>query len=431
MMKNNERACYGSSNVINLVWNFLSSIKLGIVLLLILAAVSIIGTVWVPVDHHTGQENFMAFYNTWYFRVLLGLLALNLLICSINRWNTITGTLKGPKTDFTEDFIQNLKLTRLTGAQTGPARTAEKVKELLQAKRYRVFTKQDGDQYKISADRGRIGIPGPYLTHLSFIVIILALLVKFSGKTGFDGKLTGMVGQTYSLSEVQNVRNIDPSAYFKIKIKNFRTEYRFDGNVKQWLTDVTVIDKDKTFDYTIYVNNPLVYKGVKFYQSGYGQAVTGKISGSSFRDRPFIIGMGNYIQLPGTDLTFQPVSFNETARKVAVRIFKGYETVSRDEMVLNTKYKHEQAEIKFDRVSDYTVLQVKKDPGVPVIGAGSCLFMLGLTISFLIRPKKIWSVIIPREGRTVLRIGGTAARNRDELERDLDHIVTNLNKNEG
>ena len=84
----------------NVLWEFLSSVKLTIVLLILLAIISILGTV-IPQGQGAVEfsealspamfrflETLQLFdmYNAPWFRLLIAFLALNLIICSINRF---------------------------------------------------------------------------------------------------------------------------------------------------------------------------------------------------------------------------------------------------------------------------------------------------------------------------------------------------------
>ena len=91
-----------TTNHPNAIWRFFSSVKLTIVLLILLAIVSIFGTL-IP----QGQEavefagslgptmlRFLStlqlfdMYNAPWFRLVIAFLALNLIVCSINRFPT-------------------------------------------------------------------------------------------------------------------------------------------------------------------------------------------------------------------------------------------------------------------------------------------------------------------------------------------------------
>lgn len=179
-------------NIIDIAWNFLSSMKLGIVLLLVLAAASIIGTIWVPRDMY-GQPDYLKFYNHPVFNIILALLALNILVCSINRWKLIKSTLSGPSVAAAENIVK--KSGEALKIKAEPAQTANQVRDLLKRKGYRIFSSQEGEVFKIASDKGHLGILGPYLTHLSFFIMIVAIVVKFSGLVGFDGQFAGWEGK--------------------------------------------------------------------------------------------------------------------------------------------------------------------------------------------------------------------------------------------
>ena len=116
----------------NSVWHFFSSVKLTIVLLIILAITSILGTIIPQMPQRESVEfarglspgmfklfsfiNLFDMYHSLWFRLLIGCLALNLIICSIDRFSA---TLKQfrfrPGVDRSKPF-QNLPLN-----QTFPA----------------------------------------------------------------------------------------------------------------------------------------------------------------------------------------------------------------------------------------------------------------------------------------------------------------------
>ncbi len=64
---------------------------------------------------------------------------------------------------------------------------------------------------------------------------------------------------------------------FSVKLKDFQLEkYPGSESASSYASEVSVIDKNKTFDYRIFMNHILDYRGYKFFQSSYsnaGQAV--------------------------------------------------------------------------------------------------------------------------------------------------------------
>ncbi len=57
---------------------------------------------------------------------------------------------------------------------------------------------------------------------------------------------------------------------FSIKLRDFQLD-RYPGSMspKSYASEITVIDKDETFDYRIFMNHVLDYKGYRFFQSSY------------------------------------------------------------------------------------------------------------------------------------------------------------------
>lgn len=414
------------NGLIEAVWKFLSSMKLGIILLLVMAISSIIGTIWVPKDQF-GREDFVAFYNHPAFRLLMGLLALNLLVCSLNRWKAVVNTLKGPKSDVSVNFIKNLKTAQSIKIESDPSAAGEAVKGLLKKKGYRVFGSAEGDTVKISSDKGHLGILGPYITHLSFIIMIVAIVIKFSGLSGWEGTLAGMEGQVYNLNQLMNVQGkIDPQDNFEVRIDDFRTEYRPDGSVQQWNTDVTVIDQNKTYPFNIFVNQPLVHKGIKFYQSSYGYQFTGKFAGTDGAEQQFTVGMNEYVQPPGTNITYIPFQYNELQKAVRVAIYNGQQFVKEVDVAENEPFEYEKAKVTFGNTQAYTVLTVKKDPGVPIMGLASLILTMGIIMSFILRQRRIWAVVTPDKAGSLVQIGGQSAKDKHGVDTDVEEIVSEL-----
>ncbi len=60
---------------------------------------------------------------------------------------------------------------------------------------------------------------------------------------------------------------------FKIKLRDFQLEkYPGSESASSYASEVTVIDENKTFDYRIFMNHILDYRGYKFFQSSYKNA---------------------------------------------------------------------------------------------------------------------------------------------------------------
>ncbi len=95
MTKGNDTDSFLSS-----IWRLLISIRLTVILLLILAATSVIGTLIPqgasPADYimRYGEIvyrllyafDLLDMYHSWFFRLLIGLLAVNIIACTVKRF---------------------------------------------------------------------------------------------------------------------------------------------------------------------------------------------------------------------------------------------------------------------------------------------------------------------------------------------------------
>ena len=80
---------------------------------------------------------------------------------------------------------------------------------------------------------------------------------------GFQEFGVCLEGQTYHI----------PRGNFDLRVDKFWIDYHENGSVKSYNSTLTVIDQGTpTTTKTITVNDPLVYKGIWFYQSSYGDA---------------------------------------------------------------------------------------------------------------------------------------------------------------
>jgi len=106
-------------------------------------------------------------------------------------------------------------------------------------------------------------------------------LVQVEVKTENDTKMVNLYGYKYAINPPQ-IFSMDSLNFrltygakqlevpFSVKLRDFQLErYPGSNSPKSYASEVTVIDVDKTFDFRIFMNNILNYKGYKFFQSSY------------------------------------------------------------------------------------------------------------------------------------------------------------------
>ena len=154
------------------IWKFLRSMKFGIALLLLIAALSVVGTIipqgqplgWYAEKYPSAYEAVLGLglnrlYQSWYYVALLALLSLNLALCTISRLRMLLRTEKD----------ETVRAARLPIAQQLDSEQVALVRGYLQEHRCRelqiegvtMFTKYHFGRY------------GTFLTHLGILLTVL------------------------------------------------------------------------------------------------------------------------------------------------------------------------------------------------------------------------------------------------------------------
>lgn len=253
----------------------LGSVKLTIVLFIILAAASIVGTLipqtWADQQYQEkygdvrysilkGLQLTDIFHSYW-FSALLVALCINLCVCSFQSFGPLMRSLKRSVSTAGRVEISSLpfyeKIRLSDGVESD--QVIQKIKHTLSRSFYRVkYTDEEKGLYYF--ERGKIGRLGPLITHASVMIILIGGVLVAT--LGFKSYMNIPVGSTVDV----------PKADFQIRADDFKVEFYPDRTPKEYTSVLTVIDGGvEMFTKTIEVNSPLKYKGIKFYQSSYGQ----------------------------------------------------------------------------------------------------------------------------------------------------------------
>lgn len=425
------------------VWRFFSSMKLALFVLLILAVASVVGTL-LPQDPQTRQPIYDIYHSFWY-RGLLGLLSMNLLICSLERIKLIIKALGEPNTRISEAFVKNLKLSGTVRHKASLAETEKVWVEALAAKGYRVFADEADGKKVLAADRGRFGVLGSFITHLSFLVIVLGAI--YGNFTGFETYLSGVEGQTISMLSLPDIKNFDPEENFSVKINRAWEEgsQATPGMIKDWYSDLSVLENGKeVFRKRIEVNDPLKWRGVKFYQSSFQSGVPAlnftieddkgqKRELTGMEGEVLSLDSNLYLVIQGYVPQFdpsQPQNPQAPNGKPAVlyQVFKNNQQIAYSYQYIGQAAQVENFKVTANgiRTVNYTGLSVRRDPGVPIVWLGCTLMVIGIFLSFMLQHRKIW-VVLKQAGNTVVaEYGAQVDKNKLGLENDLEAILASV-----
>jgi cytochrome c biogenesis protein len=442
---------------------FFASIKLAMFLFIVLAITATIGTVIQQGERpdvyiqEYGEATYRWFlrlgftdvYHTWWFTGLLGLLCVNSLTCFYKRFPAIWRSMQQDKVNVALPFIKGMKQTAEIPVPGSKEKVAEELVEMLGEKGYRVLARNDGQDVTVYGTKGIMGRVGAHMAHLSATVIVLGGLI--GSYYGFQEFGVCLEGQTYHI----------PKGNFDLRVDKFWIDYHENGAVKSYNSTLTVLDQGaEKMTKTISVNDPLVYRGIWFYQSSYGDAWdrvdvarinvkdkdTDKLLKTvdlEWQKETAVPALG--LKLAMTDFVAD-FGFNSSEKKVysktvehanpAVRlaiterpavqanpwIFYHYPDLFE---IRDSKYRFE---LVGYQPKKFTGLQITKDPGVNIVWTGSTMIVVGITLSSFIYHRRVWVKVIPgRQGVTV-HLGGNTHKSQIDFQKEFRRFTERIAK---
>jgi len=243
---------------------------------------------------------------------------------------------------------------------------------------------------------------------------------------------------------------------FSVKCEDF--DVKFYGNSdmpKEYTSHLVVIENGKAvMDKWIEVNSPLRYKGYTFYQSSYDMMNDpddfrfifrvappegGVQEVSVKKDEPFSIP-GTGIEATVTDfspaLAFnqegRPFTYENKMNNPAARVVfrEGADQYAR--WILRRQpatwavVEGRSLELVDIWGSQYTGLQVRKDPGVWIVYLGCLIMSVGLYIAFFTSHRRVWVKLSGSGGSTTVMLAASAHKNREAFERKIDKTMSLL-----
>lgn len=383
-------------------------------------------------------------YHTWWFTSLLGLLCVNSLTCFHKRFPAVWRSMQQDKVNVSIPFIMGMKHSTEFSIDARKEEVGERMVMYLADKGYRVIAKNEPSGVGLYATKGIMGRVGAHVAHLSATVIVLGGLI--GSVWGFQEFGVCIEGQTYHI----------PNGNFDLKVDKFWIDYHDNGAVKSYNSTLTVIDDGTPqATKTITVNDPLVYKGIWFYQSSYGDAWDRiQIARLNVKDKQTdkvlkTVDLEWQKEQPvaGLDLTLMMTdfvadfAFNSAEKRVfsktvehanpAIRlVIKERKTVEATPWIFyhypdlfdikGSKYSFE---LIGYQPKKFTGLQITKDPGVTIVWVGSTLIVVGITLSSFIYHRRLWIKIVPKDGRVGVHLGGNTHKNQIDFQREFTKFI--------
>ncbi len=396
-------------------------------------------------------------FRALWFKSLLGLLALSLGLCA----------LKNFRPNFHQAFRlhplhEPRALLALPDAATLHHTTPDLFDTVVQRLRRRWFvgTVETGVHDKVAAlHQGGWARTGPVIMHIGILVLVVGgLATSIVGKRFF---LSGSPGETLALGE----------SSYAVRVEDFRIETDAQGQVKQYHSQLTVLDAGREVrQQGISVNHPLRFGGYNIYQASYqadpsrAKSLTlairlqsasdvephaeGHAHPTAAEETPLLTTMDSITPVPGHD-----------GYELRVRRFFAHLQITPDGPInASRELANPAAEIEIRRLGQVvgvqwaflrfpaharpglpfvvelrgaqpalsTGLEVNTNPGAPLVWLGFLLATLGLVLGFFVRHRVFYLVARPAERGWTLWIAGRCDRERvafsSEFERFVRHV---------
>jgi cytochrome c biogenesis protein len=360
-------------------------------------------------------------YQTWWFIFLLLLFGSSLISCTFSRQLPSLKLAQIWQFYKKENSLQKFELNFCLGNKS-----LSQIHLELRKRNYHIL--QQGPF--LYAYKGLIGKVGPIIVHISIIIILLGSIL---------GSLTGFMVQELvpmsGLFHLQNVVHSGPFSYlrqdFEGYINDFRITYSDEGSIDQFYSDLWVLNPkgEKLVGKTIYVNEPLRYQGIVFYQTDWG------ILGLNIQiDNKFNlqVPLKLFTTVDNTRFWIASLPANSNSSNIKTlliledltgkfQIYDGNQSLI-GETDIGSRFFLNGHEVRVTDVITSTGLQIKSDPGIPFVYIGFLLLMWSVLLSY-ISYSQIWA--IKKEQK--LYLSGRTNRAIYAFEQEFINLLVGIN----
>lgn len=462
------------------ILSFLSSMQLGIILLLLLAVISVFATMRSRVEQL--DVTVETIYTSGWFVGIMAFSALNLLLCTVQRIRPLTRQALQPNRVMSGDAIKNMAVNRAIKVKTTDSEPLQRVQNVFRANGLQTVVSDLPAGPVVFGEKGKFGYFGSIVTHISLLIILLGAM--YGGLTGFETDGWGKGGDSFNVA--QRVFAPENNSLKRAVLQRLpKTLVNFDATVqkveltypegpkvrpKVW-ADITVVEKNgKTHQGRTSINNPMRFGAVTLYQKSYywipqisvrdaetGEEIQALAPMYDSSTRGEHIGMyfgnprANQVFIPEKDLVIEfplflvdftmtqggmPVSATQhPSRPNAVYEVKsvdgkfitwGLAPLNNPKLIETEKGN---VEVALSGYENAVALAVTKNTGRPLLFAGAVLMLIGLYMSFFLFPRRFWAVYDDKKA-TIL-VGGRGYRNRLGIEQLMEKIESEILSREG
>ncbi len=315
-----------NKTIIDKIWNFFSSVKVGVWLIVITLIASALGTIlpqemYIPPimpasEYYEDQYGWIGklyydlgfhnLYSSWWYLIFIASIGISLVICSLDRVVPLYRALKKQRVSRHESYLQRQRVFGASEVEDTD-KAFSVAKEKLKEKKYNI-REEDGN---VLAEKGRFSRWGPYVNHVGLIIFLIGGMLRFVPGMYVDKILWIREGETKVIPETKGEYYLKNDAFI-LEVYDKEKDNEVFGEAidkagmvaKNYQSNVTLYKKqgnavageeanlEKVKDYEIRVNEPLKFENFALYQVDYklnelnkmSFALTNKKTGEEFGD---------------------------------------------------------------------------------------------------------------------------------------------------
>ncbi len=346
-------------------------------------------------------------YTTWWFLLIFAVLCLNM---SLVTWDLFKRTRRKAKGlhRFTGEAPEYYSL----GKYPFNDKMLDGLGAVLKKRRYTIAKKDD----EIYARKGWFGIWGGTVLHVGFVVIFAGAVL--SSLTRFNGYTEAGIGQGFkeaASSYIEKSQGLlfpghreDLTIVFE-DIKEIKTE-KF---LQVRSTVVILKNGNPVASKTIWMNEPLYYKGLKVFQSRiFGPAFLFRKDGLSGAETGYVNlktygrkKAGANFSIPGADFQAR-VDYDPKIDKAEFELRQKEKLLFKGPLNAGDSFSIGPDTLTFDAMKKWAGVIVVYDWAVPVIFLGFAFCVIGIAVMGIFDPREIWIKKLGNDGGERIEILG-------------------------
>ena len=418
------------------IFRFFADLRFSIFTLLLISGCSIIGTVIEqdqsietykinypltnPVFGFLSWDRILYFgldhvYQTWWFLFLIFLFGCSLVLCSFLQ--QLPSLKIARRCQF---FRTNSAFYKLNNYTIITTPSFSKILAGIKRENYSIFQQKN----IVYSYKGLIGRIAPIIVHFSMILVLVGTII--SSLFGFKAQEIVPKTENFHIQNILSNGRLTTIPQNSARVNDFWITYTKNKTVSQFYSDISILNTNgnEIKRKTISVNYPFVHKGVYYYQTDWNLlGLRFKTNTNQIIEYPLVNVFPNQEKIWLTWISNN--QFTQNGIILLIDNLEGYASIYSDDgqflgnIEINEKLNFNQ-NITLLEILSSTGLQIKIDPGIPLIYLGFFFLMISTLMSY-ITYSQVW--VFQKDQK--LFIGGNTNRALFDFEREFLKLVKN------